>query len=516
MRRWGQGCRGTGSRLWKGRGTRAAMREIGSSGSRTMATVHRPRVEGGPGAPFHRRASSACLPRREAVRELAEPLERARSSTGGPRKRSNSCSRRGRLRAGSRSKAPSRSTGAPACGPNAMWPVTDAAGNLREPVLLWRAVCRALDDGFASWSRSRRTPCSRPTSSALAQDDRPGAVVPSIRRDLPGRAAMLEALGTLHLLGRDVRFEALHAGPRRVVPLPAHPWRSHRFELPQLERGGAPARDDWLYEVDWKLESRPASADPGGGSWLLLDLAARGVLKLEGVLDLRDRDADRGPVDLVRPVQALGWAEAREPPRRFVVTRGAQAIPGGSEEVRPGPATVWGFARSLVAEHPELRPTRIDLAPGAGAETAGELVRELLAGSTEDQVALRPSGRPGPSRPARSPPLSSGPTRRTSSRAASARSGSSSPAGPRRAERAGSSWWRCMVPARPPAPRSRRCAPPGPESRPRPPTSPTPRRSPRLSPGPTGTARRSRACSTWRWSSTTGSRSASTPSACGT
>ena len=229
-----------------------------------------------------------------------------------------------------------------------MWPVTDAAGNLREPVLLWRAVCRALDDGFASWSRSRRTPCSRPTSSALAQDDRPGAVVPSIRRDLPGRAAMLEALGLLHVLGRDVRFEALHAGARRVVPLPAHPWRSERFELPRLERAGAAARsearDDWLYEVDWKLEPPPpAPAEPGAGNWLLLggdgpleaavrealaaagrtvvapgtpdlgpddlrrillDLAARGVLPLEGVLDLRDRGAESGPVDLVRLVQA--------------------------------------------------------------------------------------------------------------------------------------------------------------------------------------------------------------------
>jgi acyl transferase domain-containing protein/short-subunit dehydrogenase len=72
--------------------------------------------------------------------------------------------------------------------------------------------------------------------------------------------------------------------------------------------------------------------------------------------------------------QALAKSGARDPARFYLVT------PAGSVRA----ALLRGFGRSLATEHPELRPTRIELGGTAGA---AELAREILAASAEDELS---------------------------------------------------------------------------------------------------------------------------------
>jgi NADPH:quinone reductase-like Zn-dependent oxidoreductase/SAM-dependent methyltransferase len=71
--------------------------------------------------------------------------------------------------------------------------------------------------------------------------------------------------------------------------------------------------------------------------------------------------------------------------RLWLVSRFAQPIVAG-ERVDPLAAPLWGLGRTIALEHPELRCTRVDLAPGTPSEV---LASELLRSGSEDEVALR-------------------------------------------------------------------------------------------------------------------------------
>jgi acyl transferase domain-containing protein/surfactin synthase thioesterase subunit/acyl carrier protein len=77
-------------------------------------------------------------------------------------------------------------------------------------------------------------------------------------------------------------------------------------------------------------------------------------------------------------------------PRLWLVTRGAQEASSGDRPPDPVQATLWGLGRSFALEHPRAWGGLIDLGPEANAEAeAGLLLRELLCGDAEQQVALR-------------------------------------------------------------------------------------------------------------------------------
>jgi NADPH:quinone reductase-like Zn-dependent oxidoreductase/acyl carrier protein len=92
-------------------------------------------------------------------------------------------------------------------------------------------------------------------------------------------------------------------------------------------------------------------------------------------------------------VQALAAAEAA--PRLTLVTRGACEVGDEeSETLSPAQAPLWGLARSLAAELPELSCRCIDLDPREDRElAAAALALELAAADDEDQVARRGGGR---------------------------------------------------------------------------------------------------------------------------
>ena len=53
-----------------------------------------------------------------------------------------------------------------------------------------------------------------------------------------------------------------------------------------------------------------------------------------------------------------GWPEL---PRLWLITRQAQAVQAGHEDLAVAQAPVWGLGKTIALEHPELHCTRIDL-----------------------------------------------------------------------------------------------------------------------------------------------------------
>ncbi|MFH8337814.1 SDR family oxidoreductase [Streptomyces sp. AM6-12] len=84
---------------------------------------------------------------------------------------------------------------------------------------------------------------------------------------------------------------------------------------------------------------------------------------------------------------------AHRPPRLWLVTEGAQWLPGdpAGDGGHLGAATLWGFGRVLLTEYAQYRATLVDLAPGSGLAPLAEEWRAEPAG--EYQVAHRPGRR---------------------------------------------------------------------------------------------------------------------------
>ncbi|UXA07681.1 SDR family NAD(P)-dependent oxidoreductase [Mycobacterium sp. SMC-2] len=103
-----------------------------------------------------------------------------------------------------------------------------------------------------------------------------------------------------------------------------------------------------------------------------------------------------GPVSVLHLVQALARAGWSAPPRLWLVTGGAQVTgtpETGTEPVSIAQAPVWGMARTIEHEHPELRCTCVDLSAGGGPEEVGALFQEVWVDARDGDVALRGSRR---------------------------------------------------------------------------------------------------------------------------
>jgi acyl transferase domain-containing protein/acyl carrier protein len=94
-------------------------------------------------------------------------------------------------------------------------------------------------------------------------------------------------------------------------------------------------------------------------------------------------------------VQALAVMPLTRWPRLWLVTRGSQALPGdAAATLAVAQAPLWGLARVIALEHPELRCVRVDLDPAADHTAVKGLWDELQAPmGPEDQIAFRQSRR---------------------------------------------------------------------------------------------------------------------------
>jgi myxalamid-type polyketide synthase MxaE and MxaD len=206
---------------------------------------------------------------------------------------------------------------------------------------------------------------------------------------------------------------------------------------PVEQRGVSDNPADWLYELGWRVSERQPNAKHSAatGNWIMLtdrsgvgtalaelitqqggqcvliesdddrsqtfDRALAAAPAYQGVVDLRSLDMpafetlaldslETAQVSrcgtAVQLVQAMARREWREPPRLWLITRGAQSI---DRAVNPAQAALWGLGRVIAVEHHELWGGLIDLDPAAPAiEAAAQLVDELLDPQT-DQLAFR-------------------------------------------------------------------------------------------------------------------------------
>ena len=191
-----------------------------------------------------------------------------------------------------------------------------------------------------------------------------------------------------------------------------------------LERASKIRVEDWLYEVQWQEKERDGSKaetlPETHGAWIVLEdecgvgrelaerLRADGetcrviagdqvpdgsdavaeILRETGrcpaVVDLRKQSSCRA---LLHLCQAMARVEVPATPRMWVLTRGAQAVDGRETGVDAAQATLWGLAKSVGLEHPELRPVVVDLAELDGV--AEKLYEELRSPDGESEIAWR-------------------------------------------------------------------------------------------------------------------------------
>ncbi len=159
--------------------------------------------------------------------------------------------------------------------------------------------------------------------------------------------------------------------PAVVVP-PSGPGSivdTDRASFEELVRGLDPALTDVVtfrpLDADWLPGSDPAALE------VALQRACASTLHL---------------------AQALVGIDGATP-RMHIVTATAQAVASPLEHVMPAQSAVWGMARSITLEHPELRLRRIDWARGADEDA---LHHELLRPDDESEVALRGGTRYAP------------------------------------------------------------------------------------------------------------------------
>ena len=188
--------------------------------------------------------------------------------------------------------------------------------------------------------------------------------------------------GRCTLVWRGDEFRPLGAGERRIDQLGAD-----EYEIPL---GDSAALDRLLGLV---------TAEAGRISdvfdlWSLEELTLHDADDaLDGIMHAQLAGSKFIPA-LVRAITRAGWAK---PPRLWMLTQGTQNLPDASPAVKLAGSTVWGIGRAVSREHPELRPSLIDLGPrcdGPQAEEIESVIRLALneranAYPIEDCVAFR-------------------------------------------------------------------------------------------------------------------------------
>jgi phthiocerol/phenolphthiocerol synthesis type-I polyketide synthase C len=100
-----------------------------------------------------------------------------------------------------------------------------------------------------------------------------------------------------------------------------------------------------------------------------------------------------GCLSLTYMVQAVARAGWKQAPRLWVVTNNVHDIGNRGGTISLSQAPVWGLAKTVRLEHPELDCTTVDLGSELHSEEVEALCNELLLGEREPEVALRGSER---------------------------------------------------------------------------------------------------------------------------
>ncbi len=314
------------------------------------------------------------------------------------------------------------------------------ATNLRQPVLFCSAIRSLSDDGVTIFVELGPHPVLLPS----IQQTVPTAITLACgRKDEAQETTLLTVLAGLWAAGLPIDWKRAIPGGGRTVSLPLYPWQRERHWVEAAEvpagsptTGRKPPRlnDEergWLYRLGWvPAEAASAiveplapepwlifAADVAMGSALVAAFASAGVSaeaalldRLEAVLAEQangkaapggivilvsdDSDAAFLPVRAVQARLRAGWVPGS---RLWLVTRGGQAVTEpATHRVSVEQAALWGAARIVAEEHPDLWGGLVDLDPDApDAVNAALLVGEIKSApaSGQHQITVRSGGR---------------------------------------------------------------------------------------------------------------------------
>lgn len=101
--------------------------------------------------------------------------------------------------------------------------------NLRQPVRFSQAIEELARDGHDRFIELSPHPILLPSTEAtLRAGDFKATAIPSLRRQMPERSAMLESLGKLFCGGYPVDWKSMFSEPARHVDLPVYPFQRER------------------------------------------------------------------------------------------------------------------------------------------------------------------------------------------------------------------------------------------------------------------------------------------------
>jgi acyl transferase domain-containing protein/acyl carrier protein len=110
--------------------------------------------------------------------------------------------------------------------------------NLRKPVLFSDAVTQLLESGHTVFIEIGPHPVLLGSiQQTLQQRHRPVRLLPSLRREEPGRKTMLETLAALYTEGALIDWNNVYSARGKQVRLPLVPWQRQRYWLDQPATG---------------------------------------------------------------------------------------------------------------------------------------------------------------------------------------------------------------------------------------------------------------------------------------
>ncbi|HZN17327.1 MAG TPA: type I polyketide synthase [Micromonosporaceae bacterium] len=227
-----------------------------------------------------------------------------------------------------------------------------------------RAVAPAEPGLFYEVAWEPATP-DRPATPDHPAPDRPATPDHSAAPDrpaAPSRAGAWLVMGDRGGFGAALA-DLLHAHGEQVELLTTGPGTDVTAQL----------REQLRPDRSWRGVVHLASLDVAAGEPTLDEIMSAHEQSVRGVLPL---------------VQELATGDALVP-SLWLVTRGAQAVAAGAP-VAVAQSPVWGLAKAVNREQPELRCACVDLDPASDPQPAAQALYELLlAPGDEDQIAVR-------------------------------------------------------------------------------------------------------------------------------
>lgn len=104
-------------------------------------------------------------------------------------------------------------------------------------------------------------------------------------------------------------------------------------------------------------------------------------------LEPNSQQGCKSTLHLVQALVKTGWIDL---PRLWLVTKGAQAVGCSQSEISGvSQSPLWGMARVIDLEHPELKCTCLDLDPQSDEEEVKALFEEICSNDAENRIAFR-------------------------------------------------------------------------------------------------------------------------------